>query len=184
MKHVSEPLKRFIAALPAPRPPRPVTEEGRLEWKREEERLRARDECLALGNRGIPIAFWHARIEDLPFPVPSKPENLYLYGAPGRGKSHAAAALAIAWRARWVTTFRLLIRLKSSFQGRGEHEAEILKELSSPSVLVLDDLWAAQKTDFVLQWILGLLNARMEELHPTIITCDRSPAEIRKLDTS
>lgn len=137
---------------------------------------------------GIPRAYRNAKVSDFKgLSVPKEPENLFIVGPNGTGKTHLAAALALEWQAGWCEVFPLLVRVKSTFSKFSqETEGTILASLTewSRRPLVLDDLWAGNKSDFAFSWIMGLLNVRMAEELVTVVTCDRALADIRSADSS
>ena len=142
-----------------------------------------------LKNRKIPKIYWSAHVADFPesagWGFLSKPESLYITGDNGVGKSHLAGALAVKWDAEWLSTPRLMLDVRRCMGRYAEHsEAHLYDYWHGRWALVIDDLLAASKTDFGLTWLLAVINGRIEDDKPTIVTCDRSLAEIDKIDTS
>lgn len=137
----------------------------------------------------IPPLYGGARLEDFPEHVrklaATSLKDTLIFGPNGAGKTHLAAAIAFYFGARWCSMWNLLLRVRRTFHaGTAETELEILTKLSHPQVLVIDDLLAAQKTDFGMSTLLGLLNSRIEQKRVTIVTCDKSLADIDKIDSS
>jgi DNA replication protein DnaC len=111
-------------------------------------------------------------------------KNLVLIGAPGVGKTHLAAAIVNACRfpARWVnvadslTTMRLEMGLPL-----GEREATLgLRAAGShQGLVVLDDLGRENATDWTGELIYTVVNGRYEAMLPTVITSNRTAADLR-----
>jgi DNA replication protein DnaC len=146
----------------------------------------ARERCL-----GIPPALHLSSLEDF---VPedfdgaahfTDPESLLLYGLPGRGKTHLAAALARAWRARWCDVAWLICEVRSSFGARADRsELEILRDYAEAPVLVLDDILSVAPTDYAMATIQALLTRRISYERPTIVTLNVSGDQVEGLSPS
>lgn len=105
----------------------------------------------------------------------------YLYGLPGRGKTYAAAccvrlAVAQGRDARLVTAKALLDAVKSEYDG-GEKGA--LKRAERYGLLALDDLGMERPTEWAMETLTGLIDARVAEGLPTLITSNYSLGELR-----
>lgn len=105
----------------------------------------------------------------------------YLWGLPGRGKTYAAAAavrmaVMAGWDARIVTAKALLDAVKAEWDG-GEkgtiHRAERYR------LLALDDLGVERPTEWAMETITGLIDARVASGLPTIVTSNFSLGELR-----
>lgn len=105
----------------------------------------------------------------------------YLWGLPGRGKTYAAAAavrmaVMAGWDARLVTAKALLDAVKAEWDG-GEkgtvHRAERYR------LLALDDLGVERPTEWAMETITGLIDARVASGLPTIVTSNFSLGELR-----
>lgn len=129
--------------------------------------------------------------------------NLVLVGAPGLGKSHLAAAIASAvarreWAGyesamhgerwplvpnlpRWLNVADALVNMRLEF---GAPVAErpatnaLLEGRTYPGLLVLDDLGRERVSDWTGEVIYALVNARYEEMLPTIVTSNLTPKEL------
>lgn len=105
----------------------------------------------------------------------------YLWGLSGRGKTYAAAAavrmaVMAGWGARLVTAKALLDAVKAEWDG-GEkgtiHRAERYR------LLALDDLGVERPTEWAMETITGLIDARVASGLPTIVTSNFSLGELR-----
>lgn len=106
----------------------------------------------------------------------------YLHGLPGRGKTYAAAAcarLAVlhAYKTRLVTAKALLDQVKAEYDGR---ERDALKRAERYDLLVLDDLGMERPTEWAMETISGLIDARVADGRPTVITSNYSLGELRE----
>lgn len=109
---------------------------------------------------------------------------LTLYGAPGVGKSHLAAATANQ-RLRagnsvcFAVVSELLDELRSSFResGEGLYE-ETFRWLKEVDFLVLDDLGAQKESEWVMEKLYQLLSFRHLRRLPTMIVMNIIPDEL------
>lgn len=79
---------------------------------------------------------------------------------------------------KWISTPKLIIRIRSSFNGSGETELQILKEMVEPKLLILDDLGAEKVSDFSSSTLYAILSERINELKHTIVTTNQTLEEI------
>lgn len=110
---------------------------------------------------------------------------LLLHGGYGMGKTHLAAAcvrrvLEERDRSAFLRVWpQYLQRLKLSWSTRDDPEAEkeydIVNELSRGWLVVLDDLDKVAATDWQRQQLFTVVNQRMLDRLPTIITCNTTP---------
>ena len=120
--------------------------------------------------------------------IGGEPRGVYLFGAPGVGKTWlAAAALRHAverhrWSVLWVTARDLLRELQAVYQAGDGVEAgteqEILSRLHRPRLLVLNELPRrrdssgrfAPVSPWVAETIEGVIDHRISARRPTLIT--------------
>lgn len=105
----------------------------------------------------------------------------YLHGMPGRGKTYAAAAaVRIAVRdgltAKLVTAKGLLDAIKAEWDG-GERGA--LERAERYDLLALDDLGVERPTEWAMETLTGLIDARVAAGLPIIVTSNYSLGELR-----
>ena len=105
----------------------------------------------------------------------------YLWGMPGRGKTYAAAAaVRLAVRdgltAKLVTAKGLLDAIKAEWDG-GERGA--LERAERCDLLALDDLGVERPTEWAMETLTGLIDARVAAGLPIIVTSNYSLGELR-----
>ena len=105
----------------------------------------------------------------------------YLWGLPGRGKTYAAAAavrmaVMAGWDARLVTAKALLDAVKAEWDGG---EKGTLYRAARYRLLALDDLGVERPTEWSMETITGLIDARVASGLPTIVTSNFSLGELR-----
>lgn len=99
--------------------------------------------------------------------------GIYLAGPPGAGKSHLAAALALAVAARgravsYASVPELLAFVRSGF---GDSTADDrVRALAGVYLLVLDDLGAGKQSEWALDVLFRIVNERWREERPTVVT--------------
>lgn len=146
----------------------------------------------------VPPRYNGARIADLGKSlrgIDVRATGVYLYGNPGSGKSHAAAALAFEayvadavlesprnaewWRPRfvpkWANVPALLERVRRSFDAP---TVDPLAALRDCPVLVLDDLGAEKPTEWVREQLYSLVNERYEQELPIVVTSNHAPSAL------
>lgn len=108
------------------------------------------------------------------------------WGKAGVGKSYVACALLrrfICQRRKTSTervSFEMLcLKLRSTFSGKDASELNILSPLLTCDLLVLEDLGTSKsigvsESDFSLRTVLALIDSRIENCLPTIITTNKS----------
>lgn len=147
-----------------------------------EERERSRREVYeaAVRSAGIPPRF-HA------YDSFGRGNGVYLYGEQGRGKTERACGalrgyidsgiVEIAkntfWAsktARFVSVTEWLMRMKKTYDVRGQSEIDVMEAYAGVGMLCLDDLGKGQMTDWKIERIYTLLDIRYKYERPTVIT--------------
>ena len=104
-------------------------------------------------------------------------DGLCIYGNPGNGKSHLAAALVHAVVAKGYTAVfievpDLFAKIKATYNddADGISESKIINALSKCDLLVLDDAGAEKPTMWVQEKFYQIINARYKNRLPLVIT--------------
>jgi len=111
-------------------------------------------------------------------------ESLLIWGDPGNGKSHLAAAICHKLKERgkipvFQTMTELLERIRSTFRQQSkESEREIMSALQDCDLLVLDDIGAEKVTDWTLDVLFRIIDGRYRAKKPTLFTTNFSPTEL------
>ncbi len=107
-------------------------------------------------------------------------KGLLFYGTVGTGKTYAAAeianALIDAGKPVLMTNFtRIINKLQSSFEGRQEY----IDGLNEFDLLILDDLAAERQTEYVLENVFNVIDARYRAKKPLIITTNLTIEQLK-----
>jgi DNA replication protein DnaC len=97
-----------------------------------------------------------------------------IYGRPGNGKSHLAAALANrvihrGYTAVFIEVPDLFSQIKATYDGEGS-EDKIMHSLAVCDLLVLDDAGAEKPTEWVKEKFYQIINTRYKNHLPVVIT--------------
>lgn len=113
------------------------------------------------------------------------PDGLLIWGIPGNGKSHLAAAIAHEVKANkktvvFQTVPELLERIRNTFNNRNtESEREIMDALLYCDLLVLDDIGAEKVTGWVLEVLYRIVDGRYRKKKPIVYTTNLKPSELK-----
>lgn len=167
-----------------------------LKWQRSPERAGRRyngmitDPCPSLEGI-IPPHYLKAELSDLPgslvetFLALPDDKGLYLWGEPGRGKTHACCAfLRYLWTEGWdvarVSYEMLVLKIRDSFKvGSQNSELDVIGPYLDVDKLVIEDVGVGvslgqQESDFSLRTLLVLLDHRIEQNLATFVTTNKT----------
>ena len=105
--------------------------------------------------------------------------GLLLYGTVGTGKTFYAACIANALIDKG---YRVLMtnfaRLSNQIQGMYEGKQEFIDSVNNYSLLILDDLGAERKSEYMQEMVFNIIDSRYRSGRPFIITTNLTLAEI------
>ncbi|WP_416144935.1 ATP-binding protein [Planococcus koreensis] len=111
-------------------------------------------------------------------------ESILLWGVPGNGKSHLAAAVHNQLRKKgkvvvFVSMPDLLKKIKNTFnKGNNESEEQILKALNICDLLIIDDIGAEKTSDWVQEIVFLIIDNRYRRNKPIMATSNLEPKEL------
>lgn len=111
-------------------------------------------------------------------------ESILLWGVPGNGKSHLAAAVHNQLREKgkvvvFISMPDLLKKIKATFgQGKTESEEQILKALKICDLLIIDDIGAEKTSEWVEEIIFLIIDNRYRRKKPIMATSNLEPKEL------
>ncbi len=112
-------------------------------------------------------------------------ESLMLWGEPGNGKTHLAAAIVnVLSKKGYIVVFQsvpeLLQRIRSTFNSENkENETQIMRALLECDLLILDDIGAEKTTEWVEEKLFNIIDGRYRKELPTLYTSNLEPKELK-----
>lgn len=108
-------------------------------------------------------------------------KGLLLWGTVGTGKSHMAACIANhlidEGHRVLMTNFATMVNvLQSSFDGRQEY----IDSLNRYALLILDDLGAERRSEYMQEQVFNIIDARYRSGLPMIVTTNLTNEEMKK----
>lgn len=125
----------------------------------------------------------HKYVENFPAML-KQGKGLLLYGTVGTGKTFFACCIANALIDEGypclVTNFA---RLTNTLQEKFENRQAYIDSLNQFALLVIDDLGAERKSEFMQEMVFNIIDARYRAGLPIIITTNLSIEEVKKPQT-
>lgn len=107
-------------------------------------------------------------------------KGLLFFGKTGTGKSFTGACIANALTDRGIPCLMTnFADIRNTAQGLFEGRAEYFKSFNKFHLLVIDDLFAESKTEYMQEIVYAVINARYEAGLPLIITSNLTSEEIK-----
>lgn len=104
-------------------------------------------------------------------------KGLLLFGPVGTGKSHLAACVGNALRARGVPVLFISVARLGTL-GFDERR-EVINHMGGAKLLMLDDLGAERNTDFSREQVFDIIDRRTNAMLPLIVTTNITPEDMR-----
>lgn len=113
------------------------------------------------------------------------PRSLYVVGDIGAGKTFLCSCLCTdlvrrGQRVVWRNMSEVLREIRASFDRKDIKEAEVIKSFVTPPVLVLDDLGKERPTEWAVEQLFAIVNARYDEGKALIVTTNYGSEELAR----
>ena len=118
-------------------------------------------------------------------------ESAFIYGKVGTGKTLLAAQMMLqemenqflqkpdaVYGFEFINFSDMLYQIRATFNNGKENAEEKLDRYRNCGLLVIDDFGASRMTDWVIEIVYQIINARYENLGKTIITSNESLEEL------
>ena len=110
--------------------------------------------------------------------------GLLLYGSVGSGKTYLACAIvnSIITEYSYAVKMRNFAQILNDLQKGGFNldRNEYIEQITNPILLILDDFGIERNTEYALEQIYNVINARYLKARPTIITTNLNFKDIEK----
>jgi len=110
-------------------------------------------------------------------------QGIMFWGKPGSGKSYISACIANALIDKGVpVVMTSCIRLTDIIQSGDESEGAVLRKLNKAKLMILDDLGAERMTDYSIERVYSIIDARYRSCLPLIVTTNLDKNDLRTDD--
>lgn len=111
--------------------------------------------------------------------------SLYVVGDIGAGKTFLCSCLCTdlvrkGQRVCWRNMSEVLREIRASFDRKDIKEAEVIRSFVTPPVLVLDDLGKERPTEWAVEQLFAIINARYDEGKPVIVTTNYGSEDLAR----
>lgn len=109
-----------------------------------------------------------------------KNQGLLFWGDVGTGKTFASACIANALLSKKIPVMMTsFVKLLSIIQNGEERDSTILDRMKRAKLVIFDDLGAERGTEYALEKVYGIVDARYRQKLPTIFTTNLTLAEMK-----
>lgn len=152
-------------------PERWMQDRGMRQWDRDgASRQVAYDDAVAFGAAIV---------------AKKRPQSLYVVGDIGVGKTFLCSCLCTdlvrkGKRVVWRNMSEVLREIRACFDNKALKESEVIKSFVRPQVLVLDDLGKERPTEWAVEQLFAIVNARYDEGKALIVTTNYGSEELAR----
>lgn len=112
--------------------------------------------------------------------------SMILYGNPGTGKNHLAAAIAnhiiptFGASVMMLTVYELMQRIRALYQDRTKSEEELVKEIIGLDLLILDEVGVQLGTKHEEVILTSIIDGRYADMRPTLLLSNLDREQLTK----
>lgn len=129
-------------------------------------------------NRKICIRYASAFEE-----MEARNQGLIMHGRPGTGKTFAAACIANSLINRGISVVMTsFVKILSYIDSEKKSESALLDKLQQARLLIIDDLGAERGTEYALEKVYGIIDARYRSGKPIILTTNLKSVDMFQED--
>lgn len=164
-------LLRFKSRWEASGMPDAWLDRGLRRWERSEPSQEAAYDAAVVFGSSLLAGSW--------------PRSLYVVGDIGAGKTFLSSCLCAdllrkGRRILWRNVSDVLREIRASYDRRDVQETEVIARFTKPPVLVLDDLGKERPTEWAMEQLFSIINARYDAGKPLIVTTNYGGEDLVK----